>query len=70
MQASGLVKGKTMPSSERVADSGYRAATWPTRYVQGVMNWVMAPSVRFAPRHVVALMVQHLSKPSRRTAAD
>jgi len=65
MGASGLVKGKKLPTAEEVAALGYRAMQRGQRvYIPGVMNWVMAQSVRFTPRRMVTSLVKVLSKPS------
>lgn len=65
MHASGLVKGKKLPTSEQVAAKGYRALQRGQRvYIPGCMNWLLAQSVRFSPRNVVTALVQHLSKPA------
>gem|GEM_PF-2759951 len=32
-------------------------------YVPGVMNWLMAQSVRFTPRRLVTWMVKAMSRP-------
>ncbi|HYW56417.1 MAG TPA: SDR family oxidoreductase [Polaromonas sp.] len=65
MQASALVKGKKLPSSEDVAVAGYRAMQNGQRvFVPGFMNWVMAQSVRFTPRNMVTALVKQMSKPA------
>lgn len=65
MHASALVKGKKLPSSEEVAAAGYRAMQRGQRvFVPGLMNWIMAQSVRFTPRNVVTNLVKQMSKPS------
>ena len=64
MHASGLVKGKKLPTSEEVAAAGYRAMQRGQRvYIPGMMNWIMAQSVRFTPRNVITGIVKQLSKP-------
>lgn len=65
MHASGLVRGKKLPSSEEVAAAGYRAMQRGQRvYIPGVMNWIMAQSVRFTPRRVITAVVKLLSRPA------
>ena len=65
MHASGLVKGKKLPSSEEVAAAGFRAMQRGQRvYIPGRMNWIMAQSVRFTPRSVITGVVKMLSKPT------
>jgi short-subunit dehydrogenase len=64
MQNSALVKGKKLPTADSVAAIGYRAMQEGERVViPGAMNWLMAQSVRFAPRRVVTSMVKSMSKP-------
>ncbi len=64
MQDSSLVKGKRLPTSEAVAKAGFRAMQRGQRvYIPGVMNRLMAWSVRFTPRRVVTAMVRYLSRP-------
>jgi short-subunit dehydrogenase len=64
MHNSGLVKGKKLPTAESVAAIGYRAMQKGERVViPGAINWLMAQSVRFAPRRVVTSMVKAMSKP-------
>lgn len=64
MQASALVQGKRLPSAEEVAGKGYRALQRGQRvYVPGLMNWIMASSVRFTPRRVVTALVRRMSQP-------
>jgi short-subunit dehydrogenase len=69
MNASPLVKGKRLPTSESVAAAGYRAMQRGQRvFVPGAMNWIMAQSVRFTPRDVVTRLVKQLSKPDSMAA--
>lgn len=64
MQASGLVKGKRMPSADSVGAAGYRAMRKHRRvYIPGALNWLLAQSVRFTPRRVVTAMVKAMSAP-------
>ena len=64
MQASGLVKGKRLPSAKVVADYGLRAMRRGQRVaIHGSANWLLAQSVRFTPRRVVTRLVAMLSKP-------
>jgi short-subunit dehydrogenase len=64
MHASALVKGRKLPTAEQVATAGYRAMLRGQRVViPGVMNWLMAQSVRFTPRRIVTGMVQLMSRP-------
>lgn len=60
MQASSLFKGKQLPSSEQVAKSGYRAMLRGQRvFIPGWKNWIMAQSVRFAPRRLVTALAKY-----------
>jgi uncharacterized protein len=55
MQDSKLVKGKKMPSAREVANYGYKAMQkGKTVAVHGFMNNLLAFSVRFIPRNMVA----------------
>lgn len=64
MHASALVKGKKLPSSDEVAAVGYKAMKRGRRVViPGLMNWLMAQSVRFTPRRMVTTMVRLMSRP-------
>jgi short-subunit dehydrogenase len=54
MEDSNLVKDKKLPSSHEVAEYGYSAMmSGKVVAVQGLMNKIMAQSVRFTPRVVV-----------------
>lgn len=49
-----LVKGKKLPTSAEVAEYGYKAMMrGQTVAIHGVMNYLMANSVRFTPRTLV-----------------
>ncbi|MFZ4683870.1 MAG: SDR family NAD(P)-dependent oxidoreductase, partial [Terrimicrobiaceae bacterium] len=64
LHASGLVRGKTLPTPESVAAAGYRAMQRGQRvYIPGAMNWMMAQTVRFTPRDMVTALVKQISKP-------
>jgi hypothetical protein len=64
MQASGLVQGKRLPSSETVGAAGYRAMMAGKRvYIPGVMNKMMQFSLRLAPRKMVTAVVKRMSAP-------
>lgn len=54
MEESNLVKGKKLPSSKEVADYGYKAMMkGKVVAIHGIMNWILANSVRFLPRPIV-----------------
>ncbi len=54
MEESALVKGKKLPTSKQVADYGYKSMiNSKTVAIHGLMNYLMANSVRFFPRSVV-----------------
>jgi uncharacterized protein len=64
MHASALVNGKKLPTAAEVAAAGYKALQRGQRvYIPGVMNWLMAQSIRFTPRRMVTWLVQFMSKP-------
>jgi short-subunit dehydrogenase len=65
MNASPLVKGKRLPTSEAVAAAGYQAMRRGQRvFIPGAMNWLMAQSPRFAPRNMVTAIVKTMSRPA------
>jgi short-subunit dehydrogenase len=65
MQDSPLVKGKRLPSAEKVAVAGYHAMQRGQRvYIPGLMNWFLAQTIRFTPRKMVTKIVKHLSRPA------
>jgi uncharacterized protein len=54
MEESALVKGKKLPTSKEVAEYGYKAMMkGKTVAIHGMMNYIMANSVRFAPRALI-----------------
>ena len=54
MEESALVKGKKLPTSKEVAEYGYKAMmNGKTVAIHGMMNYIMANSVRFLPRSIV-----------------
>ncbi|MBU3714304.1 MAG: SDR family NAD(P)-dependent oxidoreductase, partial [Ferruginibacter sp.] len=54
MEESGLVKNKKLPSSKEVAVYGYACMMkGKTVAIHGVMNRILATSIRFLPRAVV-----------------
>lgn len=64
MQDSALVKNKKLPTAEEVAAGGYRAMQRGQRvYIPGIINWLMAQSLRFFPRSVVTRVSKSLSRP-------
>lgn len=64
MHASALVKGKNLPTADAVAVAGYAAMKRGQRvYVPGVINWLIAQSVRLTPRSMVTALVKQMSKP-------
>ena len=51
MEESALVKGKKLPTSKEVAEYGYRSMMkGKTVAIHGLINYIMANSVRFLPR--------------------
>lgn len=62
MQQSRLVKNKSLPSADAVGQAGYRAMMAGRRVVvPGLMNQLMALSVRFTPRRWVTSLVKSMS---------
>jgi uncharacterized protein len=54
MEESKLVKGKKLPTSQEVAEYGYQAMMkGKTVAIHGLMNAILANSVRFMPRAIV-----------------
>jgi uncharacterized protein len=66
MEESKLVKGKKLPTSKEVATYGYKSMmNGKAVAIHGLMNYLMANSVRFTPRSIVVKvtrMVQDKSK--------
>ncbi len=61
MEESALVKGKKLPSSKEVAEYGYKAMLkGKTVAIHGLMNWIMANSVRFTPRALVVKITRKI----------
>ncbi len=61
MEESALVKGKKLPTSTEVAAYGYEAMMkGKTVAIHGVMNWIMANSVRFTPRSLVVKITRKI----------
>ena len=64
MQASALVKNKKLPSAEWVAAAGYSAMKRGKRvHIPGVVNTLLALSVRFAPRNWVTALAKRITRP-------
>ncbi|HJV76116.1 MAG TPA: SDR family oxidoreductase [Noviherbaspirillum sp.] len=65
MNDSALVKGKRLPSAETIGIAGYRAMmAGKTVYIPGLMNRLMAFSVRFTPRCMTTTLVKKMSAPA------
>ncbi|MEI6265752.1 MAG: SDR family oxidoreductase [Sphingobacteriia bacterium] len=61
MEESNLVKGRKLPSSKEVAVYGYDAMLkGKTVAIHGIMNWLMANSVRFTPRALVVKITRKI----------
>ena len=66
MEESALVKGKKLPTSKEVAEYGYKAMlSGKTVAIHGIMNYLMANSVRFAPRAFTVWMVRKMQDKSK-----
>jgi uncharacterized protein len=64
MHASALVRNKRLPTAEDVGIAGYKAMMRGQRvYIPGLMNWLMAQSIRYTPRIVVTKLVRFMSRP-------
>ncbi len=63
MGGSRLFKNKKLPSSAEVAKYGYKAMQkGKSVAIHGVMNYLLANSVRFTPRNIVLKMVRFIQK--------
>jgi hypothetical protein len=63
MKDSKLVKGKKLPTSQEVAEYAYKALmSGKVVAVHGLMNKIMAQSVRYSPRAVVRSLVRAMSE--------
>ncbi len=61
MEESNLVKGKKLPTSKEVAEYGYASMMkGKTVAIHGVMNWILANSVRFMPRALVVKVTRKI----------
>jgi short-subunit dehydrogenase len=61
MEESALVKGKKLPTSAEVAEYGYKAMLkGKTVAIHGLMNYIMANSVRFTPRAIVVKLTRKI----------
>lgn len=61
MEESNLVKGKKLPTSKEVAEYGYASMMkGKTVAIHGMMNWIMANSVRFTPRALVVKLTRKI----------
>jgi uncharacterized protein len=59
MEESALVKGKKLPSAKEVAEYGYTSMMdGKTVAIHGMMNYLMANSVRFTPRALVVKLTR------------
>ena len=66
LQDSKLVKGKRLPSAEEVARFGYRAMLQGKPVaIPGLMNWLLALSIRFTPRAWVTKIVRGMQETTR-----
>ena len=61
MEESKLVKGKKLPTPKEVAEFGYKAMMKnKMTVIHGLMNTIMATSIRFAPRKLVPKIVRKI----------
>jgi len=61
MEESNLVKGRKLPSAKEVAQYGYDSMMkGKVVAIHGIMNWIMAQSVRFFPRAAVVKITRKM----------
>lgn len=61
MEESNLVKGKKLPTSKEVAEYGYASMMkGKTVAIHGLINYLMANSVRFTPRSLVVKLTRKI----------
>lgn len=61
MEESNLVKGRKLPTSKEVAEYGYASMMkGKTVAIHGLLNWIMANSVRFTPRAIVVKLTRKI----------
>jgi short-subunit dehydrogenase len=61
LEDSGLVKGKKLPTSKEVAEYGYASMMkGKTVAIHGLMNSILANSVRFMPRKLVVMVTRKM----------
>jgi short-subunit dehydrogenase len=61
MEESNLVKGKKLPTSKEVAQYGYAAMMkGKTVAIHGMINYLMANSIRFSPRALVVKLTRKI----------
>lgn len=61
MEESALVKGKKLPTSKEVAAYGYKAMLKGKAVaIHGLMNYILANSVRFMPRSIVVAITRKM----------
>jgi hypothetical protein len=64
LEDSGLFKNRKLPSSAEVALFGYKAMMkGKMTVIHGIMNYLMANSIRFAPRTWVLPLVRKIQDP-------
>jgi uncharacterized protein len=61
MEESNLVKGRKLPSAKTVAEYGYKAMmSGKTVAIHGLLNYIMANSVRFIPRALIVKVTRKI----------
>jgi uncharacterized protein len=66
MEESALVKGKKLPTAQEVAAYGYKSMLeGKTVAIHGLMNYIMANSVRFTPRALVVKITRKMQDKSK-----
>lgn len=65
MNHSALVKDKKLPGADEIGRLGYQAMMAGKRvYIPGLVNKIMAFSVRFTPRNLITALVKQMSRPT------
>jgi uncharacterized protein len=63
LEESKLVKGKKLPTSKQVAEFGYKAMMKnKMTVIHGLMNTIMATSIRFTPRKLALAIVRKIQE--------
>ena len=70
MEESNLVKGRKLPSAKTVAEYGYKAMiSGKTVAIHGLLNYIMANSVRFVPRALIVKVTRKFRTKQNNTSS-